>query len=372
MSPSLISFLDLKEECDKGRFGPNWTVLLEECVEEHCRGRGLKPQTYGFKGHGSSGWEWDDEDLEEIALNVFTKDIAPRNQHITIIKKASNISQVKGMLKRSITWRLGKDRPRTVNGNVVENLKRMLKENHNITLPVTESNLDPTHIKKLADLKEMFPHPHWRKEGALNRNGEPYTNLPKVFRDSDLEKIAQKISSIDPLPTSGELWSVVGEVLGSKEGTQEFNSELVETLAEAEVETSGSTGLAITGSTEGGTTILEQGPNFSEKLEKLDSGERIRFVELAKALIDQMDSTQRKVIEMVRIAGFSELSRVDIADAIGVEDPSRVSGILMEVANLTQEFVKESELDQDEQELLQWATMFVLNPPRNLPFEIEE
>ena len=371
MSPSLISFRDLVDECDKGRFGPNWTVLLEECVEEHCRGRGLKPQTYGFKGHGSSGWEWDDEDLEEIDLSVFNKDIAPNNQHIMIIKKASNISQVKGMLKRSIIWRLGKDRPRTVNGNVVENLKRMLKEKHKVTLPVTESNLDPTHIKKLADLKEMFPLPRWRKEGAVNRNGQPYTNLPKVFRDSDLEKIAEKISSMDPLPTSGELWSVVGEVLGSKEGTQAFNSELVETLADAETETPGSADAAITGSTEGGTTILEPGPNFSDKLEKLDSGERIRFVGLANALLDQMDSTQRKVIEMVKIAGFSELSMVDIADAIGIQDPSRVSEILMEVASLTREFVSQSELDNDEQELLQWATMFVLNPPRNLPVEIE-
>ena len=371
MSPSLVSFRDLVDECASGEFGPNWTLLMEECVEELCRGRRFKPQTYGFRGHGSSGWEWADEDLEEIALNVFNKDIAPRNQHISIIKKASSISQVKSMLKRSIAWRLFKDRPRTVNGNVVENLKRMLQENHKVTLPVTESNLDPTHIKKLAELKEMFPPPKWRKEGALNRDGQPYKNLPKVFRDSDLEKIAEKISSMDPLPTSGELWGVVGEVLGSKECTQEFNSELVEILAEAEIETSGSAGAAITGSKEGGTTILELGPNFSEKIEKLEPGERIRFVDLANALLDKMDATQRKVIEMVKVAAFSELSMVDIADAIGVEDPSRVSGVLLEVANLTREFVSQSELDKDEQELLEWATMFVLNPPRNLPVEIE-
>ena len=372
MSPSLVKFRDLVDECDRGKFGPNWTVLLEECVEEHCRGRRIKPQTHGFKGHGKSGWEWDDKDLEEIAFSVFSKDIAPSNQHITIINKTTNISQVKSMLKRSITWRLCKDRPRTVNFNVVENLKRMLKDNHKVTLPFTEPSLDPTHIKKLEELKKMFPPPRWRKAGAVNRNGEPYTNLPKVFRDSDLEKIAEKVSAMDPLPTSGELWSVVGEVLGSREGTQEFNSELVESLADAEMLTSGSRSAAITGSTEGETKILEQGPDFSEKLEKLDPEERIRFIDLANALLDLMDSTQRKVIELVQIASFSELSMIDIADAIGVEDPSRVSAILMEVAELTRNFVSHSELDTDEQDLLHRATMFVLSPPRNWPVEIEE
>ena len=393
MSPTLVLFSDLIAEAKSGIFGPNWKVLLEECVSEYCRGRKLRPQTYGFKGHGASGWEWDDSDLQEIAERVFIKDIAPNNQHLAISQKASNVSQVKAMIKRSIAWRMYKDRPRSVNGSVVENLKRMLKEKHSISLSAGDAVPDPKHIEELKELEQIFPTPRWRKEGAVKSDGTPFIRLPKVFKDADLAKVAEKISKMDPLPNSNEIWGVVGKVLGSKEGTQEFNSDLVDTIEEVMREeeafdslhtgntsrrvkpkiTGSKQGEAkITGSKEGDGKNTDLSLELFSKLEKLSASERNRFQNLADELVSSLNAGQRKALQMAQDGSLIELSKADIADALGLADENEVGTVLLEVADKTRKFVESAGLDEEEQDLLQRATLASIRPPSNWPTEIEE
>jgi hypothetical protein len=366
MRSSLIALKDLIDEAANGIFGPNWKTLLMECVEEYCKGSFIKPQTYGFRGHGKDLREWSDSDLEEIATIVFTTDLAPNNQHLTIINKARNVPHVKGMLIRSIIWRLHKLRPNTVNENVVRNISDTLKEKHKIKLPDGLPIIDPTHEAELRAIKESFPTPRWRAPGAVNRNGEPYKRLPKVFTDSAIEKIAEQISSMAQRPTKGEIWQMVGEVLGSHEGTQEFNAALVDAMESWEVSEDANyvSGFpAITGSTPGGEVQTSEKTDFSDILRKIPMRERERIQVLAEEFVATLSPVQMKAIELTQHAEFRSLSKMDQADALGLADPTEITLVFEDVRKQTEEFINQKNLTNEDQELLQHTIMVVVCPP---------
>jgi len=379
MKPTLVQFKDLLTEAVSGQFGPNWKILLEECVEEYCRGDGnkpgLKPQTFGFKGHGKFGLDWADEDIQTIAQNVFEEAIAPRNQHVSIGMKARDAQHVKGMLNISVRWQVLKLRAKTVDRNVVENLKGMLKDDHGITLPMGKSIDDPLHQARLIAIKENFPAPRWRKEGALNRDGKPYTRLPKVFKDSDLRKIAGQIAAMNPLPTQSELWEIVGEVLGSHEGTQEFNAELIDSMEDWRDPVSRGqrqSSAAITGSTYSEAGQSNAKMDFSDIFRQLPQDERERIQMLAVEFVETLSSRERKAIELAQLSSFSNLSQMDQANALGLSQPSEIFNLYRGVGRKTEEFIQTQNLLLEDQDLLHRAVMVVLCPSPHWPSSDEE
>ena len=227
----------------------------------------------------------------------------------------------------------------------------------------------------------------------MKSDGTPFIRLPKVFKDADLAKVAEKISKMDPLPNSNEIWGVVGKVLGSKEGTQEFNSDLVDTIEEVMREeeafdslhtgntsrrvkpkiTGSKQGEAkITGSKEGDGKNTDLSLELFSKLEKLSASERNRFQNLADELVSSLNAGQRKALQMAQDGSLIELSKADIADALGLADENEVGTVLLEVADKTRKFVESAGLDEEEQDLLQRATLASIRPPSNWPTEIEE
>ena len=344
-------------------FGPCWKSLLDEVTFNVIKGNRYHPQNSGFFGYGETGVDWSDEDILRVKSSTFQNQIRINNSHLNIVLKAKNVSHVKGILGDKVKDELSRLRIRTVDENTLDVLKEILKKEFNIVLPTTGASLDPNHLAEIQNLILLFRtfKQRWRPEGALNREGQPYTRLPKLFFESDLRKSANFISGMTFLPTSGEMWDVLREIIDKKEGSQ---AHLKEKLTRAQ---DGDSYSAIAPSSHIEASSRRLKTDITDILDIVPGEERQRLAEPTQEFVGLLTDEERNWIVNAYASKNSVLFRGASTElqveAVGVENPEALIQVMMGIKEKSSSVQTRFSLTEEEVAAMASLSVMFIDPP---------
>lgn len=350
-SPQItMTFVDLESEAYSERpFGYFWTTIIEEVVKHVCMTKSFPPQSWGFPGYGPTEQSWAEADLIQLADWVIKNRVAPSNQHLTILfqVKDSSVESVFRLLVQPVTWAINDRRKNSVDANAVRLIKEILKEDFGITLKVTTSPSDPSFestVTNLVALLKKVPQ-HWDHSNALTRRGTPRVNLPPVFRKPELRTVCEEIASMNPRPSSNQVWRAIQGVLPARKGTQadqklESGTEQISHRGDiSEREEITKIASEHIGDSQVSDSALEIGS---------EDGLNVELIQAATVFRQILTGEEEVAMKVVLHPEFSHLPLQQKAQALEVSNAGEIEKILKSLMSKSKKIASDFELDSEE------------------------